>query len=176
MYDAAKSGNTGLEADGMQVEYYEVELYKCDPTNGLVSVKDSNFPTNGIWVSFDYPKGTDKNTTFAITHMFTEGSKAGQVEIITEKTLGKDGQLRLIKTERCIKVLMYSLSPIGVLYGEADDSTSINDGQSSPGTTEPDGNKVPNTGDTTNLTLPLVIAILSVVVLAALGITRRKLN
>ena len=176
MYDAAKSGNTGLETDGMQVEYYEVELYKCDPTNGLVSVKDSNFPTNGIWVSFDYPEGTDKNTTFAITHMFTEGSKAGQVEIITEKTLGKDGQPRLIKTERCIKVLMYSLSPIGVLYGEADDSTSINDGQSSPGTTEPDGNKVPNTGDTINLTLPLVIAILSVVVMAALGSTRRKLN
>ena len=163
MFNTAKDGKTGLKADGMKVEYYEVELYKCDPTNGLVSISD-------------YQKGTDKNTAFAITHMFAEGSKAGQVEIITEKTLGKDGQPRLIKTERGIKVLMYSLSPIGVLYGEADDSLDANDGQSSPSTADPDANKVPNTGDTLNLSLPLVLATLSVVVMTALVIARRKLN
>ena len=150
---------TSCEADEIQSEYYDVKLLKpvAQGSAGAayVPVTKTDFPTEGVWIMFEYPDGADKNTGVVITHMFDEDNP-NDIEIITENTPGKK---RIIKTDRGVKVLMYSLSPIAVSYGDALASDDVNQGGttdsgntgngavggSSGGSTTPDSSV--NTGD-----------------------------
>ena len=205
--DAETEGAVSWEEDKFQADYYEVSLLKATD-NGQEPVSNEEFPVNGIWVMFAYPEGTDKDTDFVITHMFTEDSKDGKHKAGDIETI-KEGD-RLIKTDRGVKVLMYSLSPISVAYGEADDTNSDNQGGSDnpaggttggqPSTggngTSTGGNAAGSTDSTTaggsaatdkadtatktgddfNMALPIALAGLAVIGMAAAVVTRKKFN
>lgn len=192
MDDKVQGALKNQENGEVYSDYYDVTLFNPS-TDAYVSNED--FPENGIWVTFEYPEGTDKNNTdFVISHMFTEhgnGYNAGDIEVITEKTLGKDGKPRLVKTDRCIKVLMYSLSPISVNYGDDLDVIDENQGGTTPGgsndpaqpgtpgttgagtgtITTPDSSA--NTGDNFNM-IPFIAIIMIAMAGVAAAMLRRK--
>lgn len=186
MDSKVKGEKPSWDTDKTHTTYFEVELKKAE--EGSEPITHENFPKEGIWVMFDYPEGTDKDTDFVISHMFTEDVtvngvqyKAGDVEIIKGD--------RLIKTDRGVKVKVYSLSPMSIAYdptavndsdngsgngnqGNANDPNNSQGGQNASGTTTTD--KVVDTGD--NFSAVPFIAVMGIALAGvAVALFRRKI-
>lgn len=155
----------------IQSEHYDVELFRV-VSGELVRVEEKDFldkngNNNGIWVMLAYPEGTDKNTDFVITHMFTKTTKVGNktynpgdIEVISGN--------RVVKTAKGIKVKMYSLSPMSIAY----DPTAVsNDGSGEGGSTTTDSSV--NTGDDFSA-IPYIEGMVIAIAGVAAALFRRK--
>lgn len=155
----------------IQSEHYDVELFRV-VSGELVRVEEKDFldkngNNNGIWVMLAYPEGTDKNTDFVITHMFTKTTKVGNktynpgdIEVISGN--------RVVKTAKGIKVKMYSLSPMSIAY----DPTAVsNDGSGEGGSTTTDSSV--NTGDDFSA-IPYIAGMVIALAGVAAALFRRK--
>lgn len=159
MQDETIEGKPSWDASKVQIGYHDIELLKSTENGGIPATSEE-FPDDGVWVTFEYPEGTDRYTVFVITHMITDGDNAGEIETIIDDNTGNS---RLIRTERGIKVKMYSLSPIALAYtDEVDEGSAIQGAptdSNQPGTINPNSpqngqnqsaptpDKAVNTGD-----------------------------
>ena len=100
---------SGEPAKIEQTVFYDVELkVSFDGGKTWETATVDNFPESGLEVRLDYPEGTGKAThEFSVSHMFTVGEKAGQMEYPAVNP--KDDGLY---------VKLTGLSPVAIAWGE----------------------------------------------------------
>ena len=143
---------TSLDEDKIQVEEVWLELKVWDEVNNTwAPLTAANMPAEGVEVVLPYPAGMNSsNCTIVVTHMFDEGPKAGEIEVLTP-TFKADG----------IHVTITECSPFSIVYQEKEVTPNYppyNSGDNIVVTS-------PKTGDTMSMTaIFAVVALLSVVV------------
>lgn len=81
-------------------------LYSEDGGKNWIKATEENFPADGITVTLPYPEGTNAaEYDFVVTHMFTVGAQAGQVETPA-----------VTKTGDGLQFTVYSLSPVAISW------------------------------------------------------------
>ncbi len=115
MIKSALKANANFDVSEMKTILLDVEL-KVETSEGVWEVvTHDNFPEEGIYVTLPYPEGIKaEDFDFIITHMISEGARAGEVEVL-EYTLEADG----------LRVRVTSLSPILIAYEEKSDEEKI---------------------------------------------------
>ena len=143
---------TSLDKDKVQVEEVWLELKVWDETNNTwAPLTSANMPSEGVEIVLPYPAGMNtSNCTFVITHMFDEGPRAGEIEILTP-TFMADG----------IHVTITECSPFSIVYQQKEVTPNYPP-------QNPSDNVVvtsPKTGDTMSMTAMFaVVALLNFVV------------
>ena len=98
-------------------------LYSEDGGKNWIKATGENFPANGITVTLPYPEGTNATDyDFVVTHMFTVGAQAGQVETPA-----------VTKTDKGLQFTVYSLSPVAISW-KAVSKTEAGNGSGAGGT------------------------------------------
>lgn len=159
LLEKAFEENDSFKEDSMKIEYMEITLKVKDENGMWVTATPENFPEEGIEVVIPYPAGIDKDAfQFSVLHMFTHGSNAGSIEVLTPE-LEEDG----------LHVVVHSLSPFAVAYQEAEEPAP----QVPAETEKKDG--APATGDYTNL-MPWMLVMAVTVAAGTAVVTRRRFH
>ena len=118
----AGNASLGKIADG-QTKVVDIKLlltvFKYDEAGNevteTVQVTEENFPADGLDVVIPYPEGTNgTDYDFAITHMFTMSSNAGQTEFFASVNNGG-----IEKTEKGLKIHITGTSPFAIAWRDA---------------------------------------------------------
>ena len=164
--DVISSDGTELTNPWYQAKYLDL----VDANNGNVWLT----PENPVTIYWPYPEGTDENTEFHLVHFKGLDRGISNDQITNEIDSSQAESVDIENTEYGIRFETDSFSPFvltwdaGTEAGEQPEpTTNIN---------ESDANNVlPQTGDTTNWILPLVIAcIAALVAVGAYRMSRRN--
>lgn len=164
--DVISSDGTELTNPWYQAKYLDL----VDANNGNVWLT----PENPVTIYWPYPEGTDENTEFHLVHFKGLDREISNDQITNEIDSSQVESVDIENTEHGIRFETDSFSPFvltwdaGTEAGEQPEpTTNIN---------ESDANNVlPQTGDTTNWILPLVIAcIAALVAVGAYRMSRRN--
>ena len=164
--DVISSDGTELTNPWYQAKYLDL----VDANNGNVWLT----PENPVTIYWPYPEGTDENTEFHLVHFKGLDREISNDQITNEIDSSQAESVDIENTEYGIRFETDSFSPFvltwdaGTEAGEQPEpTTKIN---------ESDANNVlPQTGDTTNWILPLVIAcIAALVAVGAYRMSRRN--
>lgn len=159
----------GSEYDIDNMEFYDVRLQFWNGREWIDATED-NFPLEGIKVTLPYPDGTDRNThDFIVSHMFTVdsdrlGIKAGDVEYPPVTKIA-DG----------LQVTFKGLSPVAIAWKELKTEEKVPDTSTEGDTLI--GNISANdtdTGDSTNMTLWIVMTVCTATVMIAMAILKKQ--
>lgn len=106
MIETALASNKDFTAAAAKSVVLDVKLQVKTADGKWETVTYENFPKEGVEALLPYPEGTDKdNFDFIVAHMISEGSRAGEVEI-----------LKYTLEEKGIRVKFTSMSPVTIMY------------------------------------------------------------
>lgn len=104
--EKAINANENFAADKVHHVLMDIKLQYKDASGNWQTVTYDNFPTEGVEAIISYPEGTNKDDfDFVVTHMISEGEKAGEIEIMNAN-FEEDG----------IHVKFTSMSPVMIMY------------------------------------------------------------
>lgn len=125
------------------MEHYDVKLqFSVDGGKTWIDATEANFPSRGIRIHLDYPKGTGRYShDFVVSHMFTVTSDR------LNTTAGDTEQPTVTKLDDGIEVTLRGLSPVSIAWKASAKQSAID--------------SLPQTGDNSRLTLWIILCVVA---------------